>query len=270
MSPTSMIIAGLTASGAGGLSVDFAAHTARQVRAFPILTCSIALPPKGEVQKLVVPAQHLSAQMWASFAAAGQLDAIQTGLLGSAENLHATADFLRAQSEQTGGTKNIVIDPVLFFKSGSAPKENEKTIRDLKTELLPLGRIITPNLSEAQLLAGREVTGQADLNELKELARQLGEETGRGVLVKGGMRLSGPEAADVYYEGGDLHVLSDPKIGDQPVNGTGCTLASLITVGLAKGQEPLAAVEQARAQVRAALACPRPTGLEFDTISLLP
>ena len=136
----------------------------------------------------------------------------------------------------------MVLDPVLICK-GQEPGHALDTDQALKAQILPLATFVTPNHFEAESLSGLEIT---DVDSLKAAAIRIHELSGAAVLAKGGVRLAGPDAVDVYYDGETLEVLSAPKVGEVAVSGAGCSLAAAVTAELAKGATPLEAARTAK------------------------
>jgi hydroxymethylpyrimidine/phosphomethylpyrimidine kinase len=134
---------------------------------------------------------------------------------------------------------------------------------DLKTfqELGVFG--VTPNHFEAESLSGLEIT---DVESLTAAAIRIHELSGAAVLAKGGVRLAGPDAVDVYYDGETLEVLSAPKVGEVGVSGAGCSLAAAVTAELAKGAPPLEAARTAKAFVTAGIRNRVSSGAPFDAL----
>src|SRR5690606_25026153 len=113
----------------------------------------------------------------------------------------------------------------------------------LKEDLLPLALVVTPNLSEAQVLTGQQVESLEDMYQAARAIHRLGC---RYVLVKGG-HLEGPDAVDVLFDGRDFQEFSAPRIATRNTHGTGCTYSAAIAAGLAYGMTVPEAVERAKA-----------------------
>ena len=156
---------------------------------------------------------------------------MKIGLVSSAPLIGVIADSLKKWK-----ARNIVADPVRVATSGSRLLEPEAQDA-LVTKLLPLADVITPNIPEAEVLAGRKITGE---KEMEEAARQLGERY-RGVLVKGGHQVS--DANDLLYYEGKLTWLRGKRIENPNTHGTGCTSPRPLQQpgkGLFHGGEPSA------------------------------
>jgi len=125
----------------------------------------------------------------------------------------------------------------------------------LQNELLPLALVITPNLSEAEVLTGRKVRG---LKDMRVAAAQIHKMGARNVLVKGG-HLSG-KAVDIFFDGRKYHELAAERIATPHTHGTGCTISAAIAVELARGRSPLEAVQKAKAFITSAIQFSLPLG----------
>ena len=171
-------------------------------------------------------------------------DAVKTGMVSSSELIEVIADKLTEYK-----AKNIVIDPVMVATSG-ARLISEDAISTLKTKLLPLATVITPNIPEAEVLCGMEIKTEADM---EKAAEAICNSLGCAVLLKGGHQLN--DANDLLYEKGCAPVWFHGKRIDNPnTHGTGCTLSSAIASNLAKGRDLKTSVEKAKAYISGALA----------------
>src|SRR5207248_8884425 len=116
----------------------------------------------------------------------------------------------------------------------------------LRFQLIPLATVVTPNLTEAAALCGREV---ATLPEMREAARRIHALGPRYVVVKGGHLAEDEDAVDLLFDGAELYELRGPRFDTPHTHGTGCTFASAIAAGLAQGRDVRSAVEQAKALI---------------------
>jgi len=169
-------------------------------------------------------------------------DAAKCGMLSTAPIIEAVAATL---AECPVG--KLVVDPVMVAKSGD-PLLRPDARQALIARILPLALVVTPNLPEAEALAGMPVETRADMEEAARRIHALGP---RHVLVKGG-HLKG-EAVDLLWDGRELTSFSAPRLDSPNTHGTGCTFSAAITAGLGRG-EPLAeAVRAAKAYVTRAI-----------------
>ncbi len=169
--------------------------------------------------------------------------AAKTGMLADAPILEAVVEAILET-----GLGHLVVDPVMVAKSGDRLLEQE-AVSALATRLLPLSEVITPNLPEAAILAGRPVESLADMRAAAEI---LAERGAQSVLVKGG-HLSGDLLIDVFYDGADWHEWQQARLETRHTHGTGCTLSAAICAGLALGWPRLEAVRRARQYTQRAI-----------------
>ena len=169
--------------------------------------------------------------------------AVKTGMLASSATVATVGRWAAA-----GRLPNLVVDPVLTASTGR-PLLDDGACRAYLEHLLPHALAVTPNLREASLLTGREVS---DLDGMVEAARWLAGHGPRLVVVKGG-HLPGATAPDVVWHDGALSVLEQPRVDTANDHGTGCTLSAAMTAALARGEEPGDAVVEAKRYVTGAL-----------------
>jgi hydroxymethylpyrimidine/phosphomethylpyrimidine kinase len=171
--------------------------------------------------------------------------AAKTGMLYSKAIVSAVAEFFCGPQRPP-----LVIDPVMAATSGH-PVLEQRALRALREELLPRATLVTPNLAEAEVLAGLQVR---DPEEMRQAARQLHRRYGCAALVKGGHLRPGKEALDIYYDGRTELVLTAPYVHGLRTHGTGCTYSAAIVAWLALGYDLPGAVRQAKASVTLAIA----------------
>jgi hydroxymethylpyrimidine/phosphomethylpyrimidine kinase len=191
-----------------------------------------------------VPPDFAAAQIDAVMSDIGA-DAVKIGMLYSAELIETVARTLRRHE-----AGNIVLDPVMVAQSGDRLLRDD-AVEALKTHLLPLAAVVTPNLPEAEVLLGRPLSGQ---KELEDAARQLGRFGSRSVLIKGGHGRSASSDDLLYRVAEDrFDRLHGERIDTQNNHGTGCTLSSAIAAFLADGQSIPEAVRRAKQFIDAAI-----------------
>jgi hydroxymethylpyrimidine/phosphomethylpyrimidine kinase len=171
--------------------------------------------------------------------------AVKTGMLYSAEIIRAVAEFFESHQRIP-----LVVDPVMISSSGSRLLK-VSAIKLLRNRLLPLARVVTPNLDEAKLLTGRELKS---VDDLRWAARQIHGEFGCAALIKGGHLRNSREAVDIFFDGEDEWLLSAPFIKGMNTHGTGCTYSAAITGFLARGFALPEAVAQAKEFISQAIA----------------
>jgi pyridoxine kinase len=253
-----LTIAGSESTGGAGAQADL--RTFQELGVFGIanLTCIVSFDPNDSWNHRFMPVdqQVIADQLEATTAAYGAvsgapsvagrpvLDTVKIGMLGSPATIGTVAAAL-----ESGNYRNVVLDPVLICK-GQEPGHALDTDQALKSQILPLATFVTPNHFEAESLSGMAIT---DVESLKAAAIRIHELSGAAVLAKGGVRLAGPDAVDVYYDGETLEVLSAPKVGEVAVSGAGCSLAAAVTAELAKGATRLEAARTAKEFVTAGI-----------------
>jgi len=171
-------------------------------------------------------------------------DAIKIGMLGSAAIVHAVADALQGHARDMP----LVLDPVRASSSGTALLE-DGAIGALTAQLFPLATLLTPNIPEAEALAGIPVRNTGDMQRAGERLRASGA---AAVLVKGG-HADNDVIEDVLVSDEDARVFSAPRLDSRNTHGTGCTLSTAIACGLAQGLTLTHAIERARAFVQEAI-----------------
>ncbi|MBP2412897.1 pyridoxine kinase [Arthrobacter stackebrandtii] len=261
-----LTIAGSEATGGAGAQADL--KTFQELGVFGIvnLTCIVSFDPKDNWNHRFVPVdqQVIADQLEATTAAYGAnsgapttLDTVKLGMMGSPATISTVETAL-----SNAKFKNVVLDPVLICK-GQEPGHALDTDQALKTQLLPLATFVTPNHFEAEQLSGMAINNVADL---EAAARKIHEISGAAVLAKGGVRLEGADAVDIFFDGETLEVLSAPKVGEVAVSGAGCSLAAAVTAELAKGATPLEAARTAKAFVTEGIANRVASGAPFTAL----
>ncbi len=239
---TVLTIAGSDSSGGAGIQADLKTMLANGVYGMSVITALTAQNTTGVQGVLPVPPDFLALQLDSVFTDIVP-DAVKIGMTGGEELIGVIADKLVQYK-----AKRIVVDPVMVSTSGTVLLA-DTALTCLKERLFPLAALITPNLPEAEVLAGREVRTPEDMEKASE---EIGRWYGCAVLCKGGHREGG--ADDLLYHNGEAHWFYGKRIGNPNTHGTGCTLSSAITSNLAKGQELPEAVANAKEYLSGALA----------------
>jgi hydroxymethylpyrimidine/phosphomethylpyrimidine kinase len=191
-----------------------------------------------------LPAEWIRAQMEAVLDDF-EISAAKTGMLSSVPIIETVAEMLEER-----GLKNLVVDPVMVSKSGYRLLRDD-AVTALKSRLLPMARVVTPNLHEASLLAGYGITS---LDDMAQAARDIGSLGARAVVVKGG-HASFALAVDVLFSDGKSEELHpDGAVGERSVHGTGCTFSAAIAARLAHGDSVRDAVLAAKRYVTRVIA----------------
>ena len=235
-------IAGSDSGGGAGIQADIKTMTVQGVYAMTAITALTAQNTTGVTAILEVPPAFLAKQIQAVFEDIPP-DAVKIGMVPSSVLIETAAGLLEGYQ-----AKNIVVDPVMVATSG-ARLMDEEAVETLKTKLLPLARVVTPNLPEAEILTGDRIRSREDTLRAAEKIR---EQYGCNVLLKGGHRID--DADDLLYENGRIKWFEGRRIDNPNNHGTGCTLSSAIAAGLAKGYSLEDAVRCAKEYVAGALA----------------
>ncbi len=247
--PRAMTIAGSDSGGGAGIQADLKTFAALGVYGTSVVTAVTAQNTLQVTAVHEVPVGNIRAQIEAVLLDIGA-DAVKTGMLASVEIIEAVADELRRH-----GVEKLVVDPVMVAKSGDRLLHSN-AVDALRTELLPLATVVTPNVPEAEVLAGMEIASPEDV---AEAARRILETGVKAVVVKGG-HLTGAAVDRLYIGDAAVREFIVPRIESRNTHGTGCTFASAIAAGLAKGLELEEAVRQAKRYVTEAIRTARPIG----------
>jgi hydroxymethylpyrimidine/phosphomethylpyrimidine kinase len=242
--PVALSIAGSDSSAGAGLQADLKTFSALGVYGATVVTAVTVQNTRGVTAVHQVPAGIVAAQIDAVFSDLS-VRAVKTGMLGSEAAVHAVADAL----ERWAGGIPIVIDPVLVSSSGS-PLLDKGGESALRSRLLPLAALVTPNLLEAAALL--DIKPAQNESEIKAQAARLLAMGPKAVLIKGG-HAAGPEAIDFYYDGSNFRAYSAPRIAAKNTHGTGCTLASAIAAFLVTGPPMEEAIAQAKTYLQGAI-----------------
>jgi hydroxymethylpyrimidine/phosphomethylpyrimidine kinase len=237
-----LTIAGSDSSGGAGIQADLKTFAAHGVFGLSAITAVTAQNTTGVSDVAIMPPALVTAQIDAVISDLGA-DAAKTGMLGNAAVTAAVADAVERLA-----LRRLVVDPVMVATSG-ARLLDEAAVHTMRTRLLPLAMVITPNVAEAEILTGLRIETAADL---AIAARRLVELGARAALVKGG-HLDGP-ATDAFWDGSTAFELVAERVPGRNTHGTGCTLSAAITARLALGDDLPDAVRRAKAYVTLAIA----------------
>ncbi|HUZ56725.1 MAG TPA: bifunctional hydroxymethylpyrimidine kinase/phosphomethylpyrimidine kinase [Streptosporangiaceae bacterium] len=238
--PRVLAIAGSDSGGGAGIQADLKTMLALGVHGMTVVCAVTAQNSVGVQGYWELPPEAVRAQLDSVLGDIGA-QAIKTGMLASAEIVLAVSDRLSAVDAP------VVIDPVAVSKHGDSLL-SPGALDALKTDLLPLATVVTPNLLEAELLTGMTIT---DEKAMLAAARQIASRGPRWVLVKGGHLPGNP--VDLLFGDGQVIRLPGHRIDSRHTHGTGCTLASAIASHLAMGADVPTAVESAKEYVTGAI-----------------
>jgi hydroxymethylpyrimidine/phosphomethylpyrimidine kinase len=242
--PVALTIAGSDSSGGAGIQADLKTFAALGVYGASVITALTAQNTSGVSGIHVVPADFVTAQIDAVFSDLG-VRAVKIGMVAQLATIDAIVAGLTRWSP-----KHIVLDPVMVATSGDRLLATE-AVEALRTKLIPLASLITPNLPEAAGLLDEPVA--LSESAIESQGKRLLAMGCRAVLIKGGHG-QGPESIDYLIDGNGVIALAAPRIATKNTHGTGCSLSSAIAAGLAKGDDLETAVRNAKTWVTAAIA----------------
>ena len=242
--PIALTIAGSDSGGGAGIQADLKTFSALGVYGASILTALTAQNTR-EVRSILDVNPDFIAQQLACVFDDLSVTAVKIGMLSQMDVIDVVADFL-----QNHLPIPVVLDPVMVAKSGDRLLPAEATDR-LRERLLPLATLITPNLPEAATLLGAKEAG--DKNEMLESAKELRNLGARSVLITGGHLSTEHESVDLLLTEDQAIWLPAERIVTQNTHGTGCTLSSAVTAGLAHGKSLQLAVRDAKTYISAAI-----------------
>lgn len=224
---TVLTIAGSDSSGGAGIQADLKTFTMHNTFGMSVITAITAQNTTGVRSIQNINKEIIEDQIDAVFEDIYP-KAVKIGMVSNAEIIKVIAKKLRKYEAQ-----NIVLDTVMVSTSGHTllEKEARETLRD---ELLPLASIITPNLPEAEILCGFEITNE---DEMRKACEEISTYYKGYILIKGGHLETGEKATDILYKDGKYEVFENDFIDNKNTHGTGCTLSSAIAANLALGKD---------------------------------
>ena len=241
MIPKALTIAGSDSGGGAGIQADLKTFSAFRVFGMSVITAVTAQNSLGVQGVENLPPAFVALQLRSVLEDFGA-DAAKCGMLSTAPIIDAVAATLAERP-----VEKLVVDPVMVAKSGDPLLEPDAR-KALADRILPLALVVTPNLSEAEALAGIPVTERSDMEEAARRIHALGP---RYVLVKGG-HLKG-DAVDLLWNGRAFTEFSAPRVDSPNTHGTGCTFSAAIAAGLARGQALGDSIRSAKAYVTRAI-----------------
>jgi hydroxymethylpyrimidine/phosphomethylpyrimidine kinase len=239
-----LTIAGSDSGGGAGIQADIKTFTAFGVFGTSAITALTAQNTIGVQGISEVDPGFVKQQIKSVLDDIGT-DAVKTGMLANPEIVKAAADTLKEYK-----IKNIVIDPVMIAKSGHTLLSKEACTTIIK-ELLPIATVVTPNIHEAEAMAGIRIENLDDMKRAGAMIKEMGCNF---VVIKGGhMSEKDPTATDVAFNGKEYTLFTETRFDTKNCHGTGCTFSAAIAAGLAKGYPVLKAIAQAKAFITAAI-----------------
>jgi hydroxymethylpyrimidine/phosphomethylpyrimidine kinase len=239
--PKALTIAGSDSGGGAGIQADLKTFSAFRVFGMSVITAVTAQNSLGVQGVENLPPAFVAQQLRSVLDDFGA-DAAKCGMLSTAPIIDAVATTLGERR-----VEKLVVDPVMVAKSGD-PLLEPAARKALADRILPLALVVTPNLPEAEALAGMRV---AEAEDMEEAARRIHALGPRYVLVKGG-HLKG-DATDLLWNGREFTRFSTPRVDSPNTHGTGCTFSAAIAAGLARGQALGDSIRSAKAYVTRAI-----------------
>jgi hydroxymethylpyrimidine/phosphomethylpyrimidine kinase len=232
--PVALTIAGSDSGGGAGIQADLKTFAALGVHGTSAITAITAQDTITVSEIFELPVALIRAQIDVVLRDLG-VAATKTGMLSSSEIIEAVASAIREH-----GLSRLVVDPVMVAKGG-ARLLRDTAVDALRTQLLPLAAVLTPNLPEAEVLLGRRVQS---INERRQAARDLVGLGARAVVVKGGH--ADGDVTDIFWDGAQMVELRGTRVHTENTHGSGCAFSAAITAGLARDLDPLTAVREAK------------------------
>jgi hydroxymethylpyrimidine/phosphomethylpyrimidine kinase len=171
-------------------------------------------------------------------------DAVKTGMLFSGEIIRAVAGKVKQY-----GWINLVIDPVMVAKGGASLLQQE-AVEAMRNELIPLARVVTPNIPEAEVLAGIRIANTDDRKKAAEIICGMGASH---VVIKGGHDADEMRSTDLYYDGRVFLEFTGTRVETKHTHGTGCTFSAAIAAEIARGSDVPEAIRLAKRFIQAAI-----------------
>ncbi len=248
--PLALTIAGSDSGGGAGIQADLKTFAALGVYGTSAITAITAQNTRGVAAVQEIDLAIIAAQIDAVMQDIGA-DVVKTGMLSSAPIVRLVAEKAREY-----GFGTFVVDPVMVAATG-AKLLRDDAVQSIKSDLLPLATVVTPNIPEAQVLTGIEITSHDDMREAAKLIHDMGV---THVVVKGGHLDSDSRSTDLLFDGKDFTEFPGRRVHTTSNHGTGCTFASAVAARMAYGRSVEEAVGEAKAYVSAAMASAFPVG----------
>jgi hydroxymethylpyrimidine/phosphomethylpyrimidine kinase len=239
--PCVLTIAGSDSGGGAGIQADVRTLSALGVHPLTALAALTAQNTLGVAAIRRLPGDFVLMQIRTVLSDL-PVRAAKTGMLAEPSLVQAVAAAIRELE-----IPNLVVDPVMVSKSGVALL-SPRGVKLMRKELVPLARVVTPNLPEAEALVGRRLRSSRDI---EEAVREIHSWGPGSVVLKGGHRRGEP--ADLYFDSRGFVVFQGARIRTLSDHGTGCTFSAAIAAMLARGLEPRVAVGEAKSYVTEAL-----------------
>ncbi|MBS4211334.1 bifunctional hydroxymethylpyrimidine kinase/phosphomethylpyrimidine kinase [Neobacillus rhizophilus] len=238
-----LTIAGSDSGGGAGIQADLKTFQELEVFGMSALTAVTAQNTLGVHGVYPMTAEVVIEQMKAIGEDMGT-DAVKTGMLFNAEIIEAVSVNLTKYHWD-----NVVVDPVMIAKGGASLLQME-AISAMQKFLLPLAKVVTPNIPEAEVLTGMSIRTAEDKREAAKKLHALGVQN---IVLKGGHDENPSESIDLLFDGKEFYTFTSKRIPTKNTHGTGCTFSAAITAELAKGADVYQAVIKAKDFIQAAI-----------------
>lgn len=233
MTQTVLTIAGSDTLAGGGLQSDLKTFENYHLFGLTAITCiAVVKNNQFEINDL---SSTLFREQLTTVSENLDLAGIKIGLVHQLDSLDIVKSFIQDFEGP------IVLDPVMAFKE--TDQVYGQAYLNKLIEIFPFVTIVTPNLKEAEILSQQRITNLAEMEQAAQKIIALGASS---VVIKGGERLSGELASDLFYDGDQFEFFSKPKLTEVTINGAGCTLASAITANLVLGKELVTAISESK------------------------
>jgi hydroxymethylpyrimidine/phosphomethylpyrimidine kinase len=239
-----LTIAGSDSGGGAGIQADLKTFHALGVFGASVITAVTAQNTREVRAAYDLPPDLIRAQLDAVLDDL-EIGAAKTGMLSSAAIIETVAGVLEAR-----GVKNLVVDPVMISKSGYRLLRDD-AVGALSRLLIPMARVVTPNLHEAALLAGFDIRS---IEDMKRAAEKIASRGARAVVVKGGHAPFALAVDVLFTDGAARELRPDRPVREKSIHGTGCTFSAAITARLARGEPLGTAVEKAKRYITRVIA----------------
>ena len=240
--PAVLTIGGSDSGGCSGIQADLKTFSNLNVYGTSVITCITAQTPT-EFRAIEGISANMVTEQIRAVSNGFPIAAAKTGMLYSSSIIERVA---RADVNQ--GIPILVVDPQMITNSGARLMKAE-AITALKEMLLPLARVITPNIHEAEILAGHTISSVEDM---QTAARNIGDTYDVACILKGG-HLEGKEIIDILYDENEIFSFAATRVNVPETHGAGCAFSAALTANLAHGKLMFEAVELAKEFVRSAL-----------------
>lgn len=246
-----LTIAGSDSGGGAGIQADIKTISAMGCYASSAITAVTVQNTLGVQAVHPIPLDILEGQIDAILSDIGA-DAIKIGMLHSTKVVNLVAEMIEKY-----GIRNVVLDPVMVSTSGHKLIEGD-AIESIKNRLIPLSRVITPNISEAEILSGCKISSEQDF---EQIAKKLSFNKSVSVLLKAG-HLDNDCLVDYFYnvEDNTITLLPSKRVQTKNTHGTGCTLSSAFASALARGEDLTLAAKSAKKYIEQAIV----SGAEYE------